>query len=149
MDGKQQHTYQYDSNKHRLFTYPRRITTNNNKDIVVVDWTSYDTGRVVVVGWEGGLRWTYTGHSKINVTTQFKPTDVVTTTAGHIIVCDFSTHALHVLSEQGDILTCKVMEDMGIKYPVSLDIDMRGKLWVGCGTGGKHSGAKIHKVNIL
>jgi hypothetical protein len=24
MDGKQQHTYQYDSNKHRLFTIPRR-----------------------------------------------------------------------------------------------------------------------------
>jgi hypothetical protein len=36
MDGKQQHTYQYDSNKHRLFTGPARITTNNNKDIVVV-----------------------------------------------------------------------------------------------------------------
>jgi hypothetical protein len=33
MDGKQQHTYQYDSNKHRLFTVPRRITTNNNKDM--------------------------------------------------------------------------------------------------------------------
>ena len=134
MDGKQQHTYQYDSNKHRLFTRPRRITTNNNKDIVVVDKTSPDTGRVVVVGWEGGLRWTYTGHSKINVTTQFDPRDVVTTTAGHIIVCDFCTHALHVLSEQGDILTCKVMKDTGIKYPISLDIDidMRGQLWVGC-----------------
>jgi hypothetical protein len=39
MDGKQQHTYQYDSNKHRLFTLPHRITTNNNKDIVVVDST--------------------------------------------------------------------------------------------------------------
>jgi hypothetical protein len=89
MDGKQQHTYQYDSNKHRLFTLPYRITTNNNKDIVVVDSTSDDTGRVVVVGWEGGLRWTYTGYSKINVTTQFKPRDVVTTTAGHIIVIQF------------------------------------------------------------
>jgi sugar lactone lactonase YvrE len=132
MDGKQQHTYQYDSNKHRLFTEPYRITTNNNKDIVVVDSTSGDTGRVVVVGREGGLRWTYTGHSKINVTTQFKPYDVVTTTAGHIIVCDQRSHALHVLSEQGDILTCKVMEDTGIKYPLSLDIDMRGQLWVGC-----------------
>jgi hypothetical protein len=44
MDGKQQHTYQYDSNKHRLFTVPARITTNNNKDIVVVDSTSDDTG---------------------------------------------------------------------------------------------------------
>jgi hypothetical protein len=99
MDGKQQHTYQYDSNKHRLFTLPRRITTNYNKDIVVVDRTSGHTGRVVVVGWEGGLRWTYTGHSKINVTTQFDPYDVVTTTAGHIIVCDCISHALHVLSE--------------------------------------------------
>ena len=149
MDGKQQHTYQYDSNKHRLFTIPQRITTNNNKDIVVVDWTSDYTGRVVVVGWEGGLRWTYTGHSKINVTTQFNPTDVVTTTSGHIIVCDYYTHALHVLSEQGDILTCKVMEDTGIKYPLSLDIDMRGQLWVGCDTGGKQSGATIHKVKLL
>jgi hypothetical protein len=61
-----------------LFTLPQRITTNNNKDIVVVDSTSGDTGRVVVVGREGGLRWTYTGHSKINVTTQFNPIDVVT-----------------------------------------------------------------------
>jgi hypothetical protein len=148
MDGKQQHTYQYDSNKHRLFTFPQRITTNNNKDIVVVDWTSVVTGRVVVVGWEGGLRWTYTGHSKINVTTQFKPFDVVTTTAGHIIVCDYRTHALHVLSEQGDILTCKVMEDTWIKCPISLDIDMRGQLWVGCNTG-EQSGATIHKVKLL
>ena len=128
--------------------YHDRITTNNNKDIVVVDLTSGHTGRVVVVGWEGGLRWTYTGHSKINVTTQFNPIDVVTTTAGHIIVCDCRSHALHVLSEQGDILTCKVMEDTGIKYPVSLDIDMRGQLWVGCHSG-KQSGATIHKVKLL
>jgi sugar lactone lactonase YvrE len=149
MDCKPQHTYQYDSNKHRLFTVPRRITTNNNKDIVVVDRTSGNTGRVVVVGWEGGLRWIYTAHSKINVATQFNPSDVVTTTAGHIIVCDSSTHALHVLSEQGDILTCKVMEDTGIKYPFSLAFDMRGQLWVGCDRGCNQSRAKIHKVNLL
>jgi hypothetical protein len=148
MDGKQQHTYQYDSNKHRLFTRPLSITTNNNKDIVVVDDTSRDTGRVVVVGREGGLRWTYTGHSKINVTTQLNPRDVVTTTAGHIIVCDQRSHALHVLSEQGDILTCKVMEDTGIKYPLSLDIDMRGQLWVGC-IEDEGSDATIHKVKLL
>jgi hypothetical protein len=150
MDGKQQHTYQYDSNKHRLFTVPQRITTNNNKDIVVVDSTLGDTGRVVVVGWEGGLRWTYTGHSKINVATQFNPNDVVTTTAGHIIVCDIDTHALHVLSGQGDILTCKVMEDTGIEYPYSLDIDMRGQLWVGCDEDeDEASNAKIHIVKLL
>jgi hypothetical protein len=149
IDGKQQHTYQYDSNKHRLLTVPPRITTNNNKDIVLVDMTSGNTGRVVVVGWEGGLRWTYTGHSKINATTQLYPRDVVTTTAGHIIVSDYNTHALHVLSGQGDILTCKVMEDNGIEYPWTLNLDMKGQLWVGCGTGGKQSRAKIHMVNLL
>jgi hypothetical protein len=104
---------------------------------------------VVVVGWEGGLRWTYTGHSKINATTQFYPRDVVTTTAEHIIVSDYNTHALHVLSGQGDILTCKVMEDNGIEYPWTLNLDMKGQLWVGCGTGGKQSRAKIHMVNLL
>jgi hypothetical protein len=41
------------------------------------------------------------------------------------------------------------MEDIGIKYPLSLDFDMRGQLWVGCGTGGKQSGAKIHILNLL
>ena len=64
-------------------------------------------------------------------------------------MCDYYTHALHVLSGQGDILTCKVMEDTGIKYPLSLDIDMRGQLWVSCGTGDKQSGAKIHILNLL
>jgi hypothetical protein len=45
---------------HNNVTVPYRITTSNNKDIVVVDMTSPDTGRVVVVGREGDLRWTYT-----------------------------------------------------------------------------------------
>ena len=150
MDGNIHHAYEYDSNKLRMFTVPWRITTNDNKDIVVVDKTSGDTGRVVVVGWGRGLRWTYTGHSKINVTTQFDPIDVVTTTVGHIIVCDVRAHSLHVLSREGDILTCKVMGDMGIEYPLSLDFNMRGQLWVGCGTDEEsESGAKIHMVNFL
>jgi hypothetical protein len=47
----------------------------------------------------------FIGHSKINVPTQLYPSDVVTPTAGHIIVCDYKRHVLHVLSGQGDILT--------------------------------------------
>jgi hypothetical protein len=107
----------------------RKDIQSPSLSLLVVDSTS--------LGREGGLRWTYTGHSKINVTTQFNPTDVVTTTAEHNIVCDSSTHTLHVLSGQGDILTYKVMKDLGIEYPFSLAFDMRGQLWVGCITGGK------------
>jgi hypothetical protein len=65
---------------------------------------------VVVVGWEGGLRWTYTGHSKINVTTQFDPRDVVATTAGHIIVCDSGTHA-----SIPKISSARVLLSVGVK----------------------------------
>jgi hypothetical protein len=57
----------------------------------------------------------------IQPTTQFYPRDVVTTTAGHIIVSDYNTHSIHVLSGQGDILTCKVIEDNGIEYPWTLN----------------------------
>ena len=52
MDGKQQHTYQYDRDKHRLLTLPDSITTNNSKSIIVVDSTSGFTGGGIV-GWEG------------------------------------------------------------------------------------------------
>ena len=61
-------------------------------------------------------------------------------------MCDCYTHPLHVLSEQGDILRCKVMEDTAIKYPLSPVIDMSAQLWVGCY---KHSRATIHKVKLL
>jgi hypothetical protein len=63
-------------------------------------------------------------------------------------VCDFDTHALHVLSGQGDILTCKVMDDTEIKYPYSLDIDMRGQLWMGC-VEDEGSYTKIHSKTSL
>jgi hypothetical protein len=48
MDCKQHHCHRYDSNRHSLFTLPWRITTNTNKEIVVVDLID-DIGRVVVV----------------------------------------------------------------------------------------------------
>jgi hypothetical protein len=44
-------------------------------------------------------------------------------------VSDYNTHALHVLSGQGDILTCKVMEDNGIEYPWTLNLDMKGTIF--------------------
>jgi hypothetical protein len=71
----------------------------------------------VVVGWEGGLRWTYTGHSKINVTTQFKPVDVVTTTAGHIIVCDYRTQSIPKISSALVLLSVGVKSSPGSVTP--------------------------------
>ena len=150
MDGEQRHTYQYDRNKHRLFIAgPWRITTNNNKDIIVADRTSGYTGRVVALGRNGGFKWTYTVDSKRYFTTQFDPTELLTTKAGHIIVLDSSSRALHILSEQGDLLIFKQMKNLGIYSASAVTLDPMGQLWVGCSSGGKRTGAKIYIVKLL
>jgi hypothetical protein len=56
----------------------------------------------------------------------------VTTSVGHVIVADLMTSALHVLSRQGDLLTCKLMGDKGVVNPHSLCFDTRGQIWIGC-----------------
>lgn len=145
MEEKQKIFYEYDKHKHRLFTLPSVIRSNVNKDIVVIDSTSKSNGRVVVLDREGHVNWTYQGHVQVNSKDElFFPVDLVTSLVGHVIVCDCNAHALHIISEQGDILTCKVMEDQGIKYPCSLDVDTSGMLWVGCYSGDKNKcNAKI------
>jgi hypothetical protein len=51
---------EYNKHKQRLFTYPYRIT-DVNSDILLIDRTSNDDGRVVVLGKEGDLKWIYLG----------------------------------------------------------------------------------------
>jgi hypothetical protein len=52
---KEKQSYQYNKHKQRLFTAPFRIT-DVNSDIVVIDRTSNDDGRVVVLGKEGDVK---------------------------------------------------------------------------------------------
>ena len=95
------------------------------------------------------MKWTYTVDSKRYFTTQFDPSDLQTTKAGHIIVLDSKSLALHILSAQGDLLIFKHMKDLGIYSASSVALDPRGRLWVGCSSGGKPTGAKIHIVKLL
>ncbi|CAC5419049.1 unnamed protein product [Mytilus coruscus] len=150
MDGKQKQSHEYDKHKQRLFTILYRITSNVNNDILVIDSTSNDDGRVVVLDREGQVKWTYQGNPQVNSGNKlYNPTDIVTTSVGHVIVSDVNNHALHVLSGEGDLLTCKVMEDQGIIYPMTLDIDTKGQLWVGCYSGNEQkTDAKLHEVKM-
>lgn len=107
-------------------------------------------GRVVVLDRKGQVKWTYQGYPQVNSGYNlFCPSDIVTTSVGHVIVSDTHRHVLHVLSEQGALLTCKVMADQGIIYPMSLDIDITGQLWVGCSSKeGGSCDAKLHIVKF-
>ncbi|CAC5419052.1 unnamed protein product [Mytilus coruscus] len=151
MNGKQKQSYKYDKHKQRLFIIPARITSNVNNDILVIDRIyDDDDGRVVVLDREGQVKWTYQGNPQVNSGDKlFNPTDIVITSVGHVIVSDVNNHALHVLSGEGDVLTCKVMEDQGIIFPMSLDIDTKGQLWVGCHSGDdQRKDAKLHVIKM-
>ena len=145
---KEKQSYQYNKRKQRLFTVPYRIT-DINSDIVVIDRTSNNDGRVVVLGKEEGVKWIYQGHPEINtVYKPFNPRDIVTTSVGNVIVTDCKNHTLHVISGEGELLTYKAMSDQGVIGPCSLDIDSWGQLWVGCDTHRGKSDAKIHIVRL-
>lgn len=147
---KKKQSYEYDKHKQRLFTFPERITSNENNDILVIDSKSSHEGRVVVLDKVGHIKWIYQGNLQINSGEKlFNPLGIVSTSVGHVIVCDVFIHALHVLSGQGDLLTCTFMEDQGIIYPWSLDIDTSGQLWVGCESGdSKTCDANLHIVKF-
>ena len=146
---KEKQSYQYNKHKQRLFTVPFRIT-DKNSDIVVIDRTSYDDGRVVVLGKEGGVEWIYQGHPQINTEDKpFNPSDIVTTSVGNIIVADYNNHTLHVISGEGELLTYKDMLDQGVIHPLSLDVDTLGQLWVGCNTyKSEADDAKVHIIKL-
>ena len=146
---KEKQSYQYNKHKQRLFTLPYRITDVNG-DIVVIDSTSDDDGRVVVLGKEGDVKWIYQGHPEINTEDKtFNPLGIVTTSVGNVIVADCDNHTLHVISGGGELLTYKVMSDQGVILPVSLGIDTLGQLWVGCNTyKGEADDAKVHIIQL-
>jgi hypothetical protein len=101
---KEKQSYQYNKRKQRLFTLPFRIT-DVNSDIVVIDCTSNDDGRVVVLGKEGGVKWIYHEHPQINTEDRpFDPHDIVTTSVGNAIVADGINDAVHVISVEGEQL---------------------------------------------
>ncbi|CAC5382978.1 unnamed protein product [Mytilus coruscus] len=149
MNGKQKQSYEYDKHKQRLFTIPARITSNVNNDILVIDRISDKDWRVVAIDREGQVKWVYQGNPEVNSDKLFYPIDILTTSEGQVLVNDVITNALHVLSGEGDLLTCYAMKDQGIFYQFSMDIDSKGQLWVGCHSGNEQrSDAKLHVVKM-
>ncbi|XP_052061577.1 uncharacterized protein LOC127701636 [Mytilus californianus] len=155
-DGKQSSltsnvSYEYDQSKQRLFTSPCRITTISDGDVIIVgDWITHIEGRLVVLNRNGDLEWIYNGNSKINSDkSKFRPYDIVSSPEGYIVVADKNNHAIHLLNGAGELIACKLLDEIGITLPKSLCFDYWGYLWIGCSTFPQDkSGAKIYAVKL-
>lgn len=149
--GKRKMTViEYDQHNKRLFSIIGSVQMDKMGNIYGVDCvTCNDIGRIVKVV-KKSITWIYEGNSDINKKGKaFSPRDLTISHLGNVIVADNLTHSLHILSEEGILIKCCKMEDINIMFPLSLEINSSGILWLGCDTS-KYSkqNAKIHKLDI-
>ncbi|CAC5393894.1 unnamed protein product [Mytilus coruscus] len=135
LDGKKEKVYHLDSKRKPRFSVPRRITSDNDDYIYVIDILSEEDwkGRIVALNSSNGVRWVYKGHPDMKKEQIFQPNDLVSTKSNNIIVTDDQNHMFHILNK-GQCIRYLKAEEFGINLPSSLDIGIEGLLYIGCGT---------------
>ncbi|VDI31091.1 Hypothetical predicted protein [Mytilus galloprovincialis] len=134
-----------------LINGPISITSTNYKNIHVVDRILKDySGKVVVLGQEGHIINEYAGHSTINKHKSFKPVNIVATPYDNVVVIDLNTNILHILSDNGNLVSYCNVEKIGITFPQSLAFNVTGQFYIGRGRiiGSKTKEAKLYEINI-
>ncbi|XP_076100747.1 uncharacterized protein LOC143069828 [Mytilus galloprovincialis] len=149
--GDKETVYEHDEHNQPLFNKPRYITTTSNENIHVVDKISDDwSGKVVILGQEGNIINQYTGHPTINKSEPFIPVDIVTTPSDNVVVIDLDTEILHILNDNGHLISYFNTKDIGIEFPYSLAFNTTGQLYIGCNkaVGSQTKEAKLYVINI-
>ncbi|XP_052682107.1 tripartite motif-containing protein 2-like [Crassostrea angulata] len=120
--GKEIQNIQRDNKGQELFEGPLYITENINGDICTSD---IYRDSVVVVNKSGQHRFSYTGQGS-----KFYPKGVCTDPLRHILVCDYYSHTVHLLDQDGQFL-CLLLAHQVERRPSSLCVDDENNLIVG------------------
>lgn len=123
--GKIVQTIQCNEKGLDIFKYPRYITENSNKDMVVSD----TSGAVVVTNRAGKFRFAYTGYPQGSA---LDPFGVSTDALSNILVSDYYTRTIHVIDKDGQFLTYLSINLQCVTTPCSIFFDKKTHLlWVG------------------
>ncbi|XP_062568695.1 uncharacterized protein LOC134230852 [Saccostrea cucullata] len=121
------HEYEYqEDGQTRLFTFPYRVTQNNNSDICVVNITDILTGDLPILSPSGRMKSVYRGQNPAEV---FFPGDVVCDSLCNILVTDEINKQIHLLSPDGEFLKF-LMTENEVNHPIKLTF-CKSTLWVG------------------
>ncbi|XP_078339394.1 uncharacterized protein LOC111106628 [Crassostrea virginica] len=121
--GKEIQNIQRDNQGQELYRYPYYITENINGDICTSD---INTKKVMVVNKSGQHRFSYTGQGS-----GFCPWGICTDVLGHILVCDYNSKTVHLLDQDGGLLSKILSSQRGKKYPSGGCVDDENNLYVG------------------
>ncbi|KAK3101536.1 hypothetical protein FSP39_004284 [Pinctada imbricata] len=127
LTGKVLHTYEFmEDGKTRLFTWPGRTAENKKTDVCVINWLSDESGELVVLHKDGRVKFTYRGDGLESE--KFFPYDVECDVKCRILLTEYYSRAIHMLSSEGMYL-CKLCQyEQLIPFVVSIYGD---KLWCG------------------
>lgn len=114
-----------------IYKEPTYIVENNNRNIIVSDYT-WPYGAVIVTNHEGTYLFSYTGHPPGSV---LYPRGICTDGLSNILVCDIGTNTVHVIDKNGYFLV-KVSEGIPLPYSICYDFNTH-LLWIGLKPGYK------------
>ncbi|XP_062612570.1 uncharacterized protein LOC134274312 [Saccostrea cucullata] len=100
------------------------VVENNNGDICASD---LNANTVIVMNRRGRVRFRYDGTPARRIR-QFKPAHIAVDSLSQIIINDFNNGCLQILNLNGQFLRC--IADFGLQYPVRLNVDREGRLWI-------------------
>ena len=119
-----------------LFRHPFRVAQSKiNSNLYISDkkdTTADSTGKVLALDKDYKVRFEYTGPDDRG----FYPWGICTDNAGRVLITDINNNRVHILDEDGKFLQYLIIEEPGLKWPVSIDVDSVGNLWVGEWEGG-------------
>ncbi|CAG2237167.1 unnamed protein product [Mytilus edulis] len=149
INGKFVAKYESDETSRPIFTNPLRITSTSNGNLWVIDAEDDNSGSVVVLTQEYGVR-VYRGNLDMDTCEkQFNPQYITTTPLDNIIVTDTYNHMLHLLNKDIQLLAHYSTGDIGILYPTSVVFTSAGNVYIGSSSFQQNEKAKLYKVNFV
>ena len=124
-----------------LYKFPRYITENVNRDVVVPDLKQHK-GKIVVTDNLGRHRFSYTGPPSGS---GLEPRGICTDALLHILVCDAITNTVQLLNSDGHfLLYLLTTRSPGMFKPRSLSFDLKGVFLV----LGSEAESNIRRISV-
>ncbi|XP_062619375.1 uncharacterized protein LOC134280940 [Saccostrea cucullata] len=128
-------TMQHDNTGQDLYSVPRYITENRNRDVIVSDWHH----GVVVTERSGKHRFSYRGPTSRH---RLLPCGICTDPLSNILVCDAGSHTVHLVDVDGNFLSLILTQQHGINIPYCLGYDDKNNLLL---LGSSHNTIKEYR----
>ncbi|VDI84314.1 Hypothetical predicted protein [Mytilus galloprovincialis] len=146
--GEKETVYEHNEHNQPLFNNLRLITSTGTGNIHVVDWISDENRKELVLGKGGHIINKYAGHSTFNTNAPFKPVNIATTPSDNVVLMDLNTYILHILNDNGHLVSYFNTKVIGIEFPYSLAFNTTGQLYIGStrASGSQTKKAKLYEI---